>query len=140
MKFEEHQIRGWARRPDAYFEMEPFIRAFKSSPPNDEFVVVNVVVRGEEKTIELEREHLEDCVRWINDEWKPERELLEYVKPEMRRWITENRDKMVDKVKEAIDKKPEHWQGCTIVWPITTPDVIPIEIAKDYVKTYGLRS
>lgn len=136
MKFLEPQFRSWARGNDAYFELAPFAEALSKSSPEDEDVIVTLLVNGESRPLEFPREDVVNYVRWIEEEAVPERELLEYVKPEMRPWITQNRSKMSLRLKAAIAQKPEHWDNVVIVWETATPDAIPLDIAKAYAERY----
>ena len=92
----------------------------------------------ETRAVQVQRETAEQYAKWAKEEMAPELELLFHMKPTMHNWIKSHRLQMCDRLKSALEKyNSENSQEIQIVWPIATPDVVPVEIVKEYIRRYA---
>lgn len=136
MNIPEQRFRQLCRSEYGGFESAKFAEALKSA--GDPLVITFEIGFRETKDIPVERATVKQYARWAEEEAGPEKDLLESIKPEMRPWILDNRVKMCEQLREAMEKyNPEHGDGVQIVWPTQTPDVVPYEAAVKYVGKYS---
>ena len=133
----EQTFRKLCRQETGGIEMQ----AFQAALSEQGGAVVSVTFRTglmETKTIYIARDAAEQYAQWAAEESKPETDLLEYIKPEMRDWILTHRALMCARLKELLGKyNPDFGTDVQIIWPITTPDVVPYLVVKKYLEQYG---
>jgi len=139
MKISDEALRRLCRSEDGGRESKRFQEALSISPMEDPVSVQFEVGFNEYKNFELPREDVERYAEIARQEAKPEEELLECLKPEVRGWVLNNRRKMVEKLREARSKfYPEYHTHVTIIWSIHAPDSAPVEIVDAYLNKYGV--
>lgn len=136
MIFSEQNFRKLCRTELGGFESRKFQEALDANPA-DPVPIIFEVGFMETKTVMVSRIDAEQYARWAKEESTPETEILKYIKPQMHRWILNNRPGMCEYLKDAIARfNPEYNTEVQIIWPIETPDVVPFEAAERYVRKY----
>lgn len=131
MHFSEESFRKIARHPEARMWMYSFREAIKE--PGD----ILKITLADSKEFEIEREHLTQCLKWLDEEEAAENRLIESINPSLRNWVLSNRGKMVNILKESAKKDVPHWPGIQVSWPNAIPDMVPREIVFDFIKKYS---
>ena len=140
MIIEELKFRRLCKGEYGGFEGQKFQDALTAHPELDPVPVVfeTAVLEGNEMpTYHIPRAEAEQYAQWAREERKPEEDLLERIKPDMRGWIRLNRSLMCKRIRKALEIfNPEHHTQVTIVWEIETPDKVDVEIVRKYLKAY----
>lgn len=137
MIIDEILFRQLCQTPDGAIESRKFQEALDKIK-EDPVPVVFEISLGETKIIKMPRKECEFYAKIAHEENAAEDKLLEYLNPRMRLWALNNREKMVQKLKEAIESnKKVPRQGLVLVWPLCPPDQVDDEIAKNYLREYA---
>ena len=137
MMMSEQRFRKLCRGELGGYESAKFQKSLDENP-GDPIPVTFEVSWRETRTLQVPREEAEQYAKWAKEEAQPEQDLLEYIKPQMDEWIKSHRPQMCDRLKSALEKhNPDYGPDIQLIWPIATPDVVPMDVAKKYIERYS---
>lgn len=117
------------------FEAEAFENALNSTSEDVKNVKVEFPIS--EKSYFMPRDVVKTYAKWSQEVRKPEMDLIEYIKPNMRNWVLRNRSSMCKRIKKALQDYQADQNGLTIVWEIEYPDKVPEDLARKYLEYYN---
>lgn len=138
MIFQEQNFRRLCCAPLGGFESAKFQEALDGS--SEDFVSITFDIGWKEtKQIVISRAEAVQYAQWAKEETAPEREFLQYIKPQLVRWALWNRDKVCKILNSACEEGvlTKDSENIQIVWPVATPDVVPFTVIKAYLSKYS---
>lgn len=140
---DEHRFRALCRKEMGGIEGERFQSALADPKnPNADPVAVSFDVGiDEQKVILLPRAECEEYAKIDKEERGPEDELLKHIKPEAHTWVKYNRGKMIEKLQACMSEGSPAFMpkkgNLTLIWPLWAPDVVPWNVAENYIGRYS---
>lgn len=138
----EERFRALCRKDQGGIEGARFQEALDKSPADPVPVSFEVGI-DETKIIEISREDAQNYAIIAKEEYAPEAELLKCLKPEVHAFVKNNRSRMVKKLSEDLaTHKGRSFNfnapgNFVILWPLWTPDNVPVKVAEDYIRRYS---